>query len=117
MIKKKKVHAYGGATSKDMNEMVKIAMRREPDVLIVHSGTNDFEHKVNAKTELEQVIKYARSQNSDVKIAISSICHREDKKELIPKVKDMNNQLKIFCAQNHVGFIDNKNFTSKNLSY
>ena len=111
-----KIHEYGGATSEDMNDMVQIALRRNPAALIIHSGTNDFEQKMNTKNELKKVITSVRSSNENIKIAISALCYREDKPELIPKIKDMNNQLKILCSQHQVHFIDNKNFDRKCLA-
>ena len=36
-----KIHSYGGGTSEDMVDLVKIGMRRKPEVVILHSGTND----------------------------------------------------------------------------
>ena len=111
-----KAHPYGGGTSCDMVNMSEIAMRRNPDVLIVHAGTNDFQESIDTKSELAKVIRQARSQKSDIKIAISAICHREDKRALIPKIADMNNQLRTFCQHHQVGFIEHKNFTSQHLA-
>ena len=93
-----KVHSYGGATTQDMNDMLEIALRRDPDALIVHSGTNDFDHKINTKKELQRIVAKARGKKADLKIAISSICFRQDKPHLMPKIKDMNNQLKTFAT-------------------
>jgi hypothetical protein len=111
-----KVHSYGGATTQDMVNMSEIALRRTPDILIVHSGTNDFRQKVNTKNELQRVIAKARASNADIDIAISAICHREDDKSLMRKVKDMNNQLKTFCSQQQVTFIDHDDFDHSCLS-
>ena len=105
-----KVHSYGGATTQDMVNMSEIALRRAPDVLIIHSGTNDFRQKISTKNELQRVIAKARASNADIAIGISAICHREDDKSLTRKVKDMNNQLKTFCSQQQVSFIDHDDF-------
>ena len=111
-----KVHSYGGATTRDMNDMLEIALRRDPDALIVHSGTNDFDHKINTKKELQRIVAKARGKKADLKIAISSICFRQDKPHLMPKIKDMNNQLKNFCHQHQLTYIDHSDFDHSCLS-
>jgi len=111
-----KVHSYGGATTQDMNDMLEIALRRDPDALIVHSGTNDFDHKINTKKELQRIVAKARGKKADLKIAISSICFRQDKPHLMPKIKDMNNQLKNFCHQHQLTYIDHSDFDHSCLS-
>lgn len=105
-----KVRSYGGATSLDMNDMMAITLRRNPEGIIIHSGANDFDHSIDTRKELENVIAKVREHNKSIKIAISGLCRREDKPELIPKIKDLNNRLKTLCHQQQVAFIDNKNF-------
>ena len=112
-----KVNAFGGATSQDTVEMAEIALRREPDMLIVHAGTNDFDHNIQTKKEVQRVISKARGKFADINIAISAICHREDRKHLQPKIKDMNNQLKTLCRQQQVTFIDHSDFDHSCLAY
>ena len=111
-----KVNPYGGATSEDMVSMTDIALRRDPAILIVHVGTNDLKNKVDTKKHLQRVIANARSSNANMNIGISAICHREDDKRLINKVKDMNNQLKNFCSHHQVVFIDHDDFDHTCLS-
>ena len=105
-----KVNKYGGGTSADMVDLAEMSLRREPDALIVHSGTNDFDAKINTKNQLQRVIAKARGKNADIKIGISAICLRVDRPEMKTKVKDMNNQLKNFCHQHQVTFIDHDDF-------
>jgi len=112
-----KVNAFGGATSSDTVEMAEIAMRRNPDMLIVHAGTNDLEQNIETKKELQRIVSKARGKCADISIGISAICHREDKKHLQPKIKDMNNQLKNFCRQQQVTFIEHADFDHSCLSY
>ena len=82
-----KVNAYGGATSLDMVDLAEVALRRDPDALIIHSGTNDFEHDVQTKKELGRVIAKARCKNPHIQISISEMCQREDKAHLQTKIK------------------------------
>ena len=105
-----KVNAYGGATSLDMVDLAEISLRRDPDALIIHSGTNDFDHGVQTKKELARVIAKARCKNPNIHISVSDICHREDKPHLQQKIKDMNNQLKNFCRQHQVSLVDHADF-------
>ena len=41
------IGAYGGKTTEDMIDLIKPALRRNPAKLIVMSGTNDFEHRID----------------------------------------------------------------------
>jgi len=104
------VKSYGGGTSLDMIDMAEMSLRRDPDALIIHSGTNDFDQKVNTKNQLQRVIAKARGKKANIEIGISAICHREDRPELQNKIKDMNNQLKNFCHQHQVTYIDHDDF-------
>ena len=105
-----KVNSFGGATSLDAVDMAGMALRRQPDMLIVHTGTNDFDHDEKTKTQMQRIISKARNVNPDIILGISAICHREDRKNLQPKIKDMNNQLKNFCKQQQVIFIEHSDF-------
>ena len=107
-----KVNSFSGATTTDMLNMTDIAMRRDPDMLIIHSGTNDFGHNVQTKKELQRVISKSRNINPDIIIGISAICYREDDRRLQPKIKDMNNQLKNLSRQLQVKFIEHDDFDS-----
>lgn len=111
-----KVNPFGGATSEDMVSMTDIALRRDPAILLIHVGTNDLKKKVDTKKHLQRVITNARSSNANINIGISAICHREDDKRLINKVKDINNQLKNFCSHHQVAFIDHDDFDHTCLS-
>ena len=112
-----KVNHFGGATSLDTVEIAEIALRRDPDMLIVHVGTNDFEQNIPTKKEIQRIVSKARGKCADIKIGISAICHREDKKHLQPKIKDMNNQLKNLCRQQQLTFIDHSDFDHSCLAY
>ena len=112
-----KVNSFSGATTTDMADMADIAMRRKPDMLIVHSGTNDFAHNIKTKNELQRVISKSRNTKPDIIIGISAICYREDDRRLQPKIKDMNNQLKNFCKQQQVTFIEHDDFDTECLAY
>ena len=112
-----RVNSIGGATSQDAVEMTDIALRRSPDMIIIHTGTNDFDHKIKTKQEMQRIISKIRGKSMDIKIGISAICHREDRKNLQPKIKDMNNQLKTLCSQLQVTFIDHNDFDHSCLAF
>ena len=112
-----RVNSIGGATSQDAVEMADIALRRSPDMIIIHTGTNDFDHKIRTKQEMQRIISKIRGKSMDIKIGISAICHREDRKNLQPKIKDMNNQLKNLCNHLQVTFIDHSDFDHSCLAF
>ena len=42
-----KVDAHSGSTTVDMLDYIKPIVRRKPDVLVIHTGTNDLTNEVN----------------------------------------------------------------------
>ena len=114
-----KVHSYGGGTTEDMNDLLRVGMRRNPDCVIIHSGCNDLTRAPQTDTlaELNKTITYIRTQKADADIAVSLLVERNDsKKHLNTQVKDLNNQLKTFCQQKGVGVIEHPGFDSSCLS-
>ena len=114
-----KVHSYGGATTEDMSDLLRVGMRRKPDVVIIHSGSNDLTRNppVNTEVELDNAIKLIRDAKADTEIAFSLLVERNDKhKHLNPKIKELNNNLKSFCAQRGVSVIEHDRFDHTSLA-
>ena len=56
-----KVRNHPGATTEDIIDHIKPILRKKPDLLIVHSGTNDLNNeKVNTTECLENINRYIK---------------------------------------------------------
>ena len=55
-------------------------VRKKPNLIIVHSGTNDIQNNVNTLQRIRKVISSIKEYDTDdnIKIALSSIIHRSD---------------------------------------
>ena len=75
------VKSFAGATISDMEDFLKPVIRKKPNSIILHVGTNDIEHDT-AKRVAEGVLNLAIqvTENSpSTEIVISAILPRTDK--------------------------------------
>ena len=102
------VKSFAGATIEDMGDYVKPAMKYDPDLFVLHCGTNSLQGDKPPATIAENIIKLARNmkkENNDV--IISGLVPRNDKLKV--KCLQVNDYLKIKSAQVEIGFMDNSN--------
>ena len=52
-----KVDPHPRSTTVDMLNYIKPIVRREPDVLVIHTGANDLTNGVNTKKEVRKLFK------------------------------------------------------------
>ena len=108
-----KVRSYPGATSEDLIYFRKPIARRQPDVIIIHVGTNNL--RIKDEKEIAKniaTIKNAISQISpDTKTLISVIIQRLDKinESLNDKVFIVNHELMQLLPKHDL--IDNNNIS------
>ena len=48
-----KIKPHPGATSIDMCDYIKLKLRHQPDVIILHCGTNDISNEINTLKKLD----------------------------------------------------------------
>jgi len=112
-----KIHSYGGGTSEDMLDLVRIGMRRKPEIVILHSGTNDVTSEINTLDMLEKTVDFIKSENEATNVAISLVLSRNDQhKNKNSEIKDINNKIKTFCRQRSIGVIEHSSFDVSCLS-
>ena len=104
-----KVKAHGGATTRDMIDHIKPVLRRAPDTIILHSGTNDLTSSVSTIEQMEEILKIAKQESSTTKIVLSSVVTRADQAGIKKKVIKLNNKLRTFCNENGITLIDHSN--------
>ena len=102
------VKSFSGATVEDMKDYARPSVRRNPDLFVLHCGTNDLCTNKTANQIAGDIIKLGlelKHSNNDV--MISSITPRADK--LNDKGIQVNASLKIECDKYDFLFIDNSN--------
>ena len=113
------IKSFSGATVDDMSDFLKPTIRKKPNKLIIHAGTNDVRHS-SPKVIAEKVTKLGenfRKESSQTEIIISSLVTRGDSQELAIKVRETNNILKSKCASKNWLFLDNSNIDRSFLNY
>ena len=108
------VKSFPGATIGDMEDFVKPLLRKKPDNVVLHIGTNDLNTR-EPRLTAEAIVNLALQIEGDApetNLAISGLIARADDKD--GKVSSVNRILKKFCRQNH--FIEHNNFNQTHLN-
>ena len=107
------IKSFPGATNECMVDYIKPTLKHNPDVIIVHSGTNDLRSTEKSAGDIaNEIIKLAKSIKSDNnEIIVSGLVGRND--PLNDKGNDVNNLLKVMCTENTLLYCDNTNVSRK----
>ena len=108
--------SYRTATIEDMEDFVKPLLRKKPDNVILHTGTNDLNTQ-EPRLTAEGIVNLALQIEGDApetNLAISGLIARADDKD--GKVSRVNKILKKFCRQNHWNFIEHNNINQTHLN-
>ena len=102
------VKSFSGAKIADMRDYAKPSQRYNPDLFILHMGSNDL-HSIKTPEEIsDEIINVALEIKTDEnEIVVSEIICRND--EHNQKGLKVNDFLKIKCAKYALGFIRNSN--------
>ena len=74
------VTSHPGVTTDDLIDFVRPIIWKKPNLIIIHTGTNDIQNNVNTLQKIRKVISSIKEYNNDdnIKISFSSITHRSD---------------------------------------
>ena len=111
-----KVKAHGGATTRDMIDHVKPVLRRAPDTIILHCGTNNLASNVYTIEQIEEIMKITKQESNSTSIVLSSFVTRADQASIKKKVSKLDNKLRIFCNENGITLIDHSNINDEYLA-
>ena len=103
------VKPFPGATSEAMEDYLKPILRKDPENIIIHVGTNDVNCK-EPRLTAEGIVNLALQIEGDAlntNIIIAGLVSRADNKE--GKVSSVNKILKKSCHQNDWNFIQHNN--------
>ena len=75
-----KIRPHPGASTEDLIDHIKPAIRKKPDIVVIHTGANDLQNNYNIVKKAKKLINAVEEADKDnsIKIAFSSIINRED---------------------------------------
>ena len=94
------VKSFSGARIADMEDYLKPLLRKEPDEIILHVGTNNIrdESPRSVAEGIVNVVTQIQQDFPSTRLAISPLLPRSDNLELNDKIKEANKILKSFCS-------------------
>ena len=105
------IKSFPGATTEDMKDYIKPSLKYNPDLVILHTGTNSLRSEKLPEGIADDIMKIALETKTDENdVAISGIIPRSDDMKLNAKGIQVNDFLKIKTSQYGFGFIANDNF-------
>lgn len=104
-------YSFAGAKIEDMNDFVKPLLRRRPDKVIVHVGTNNVkdENPKRVKAKIGELVDTIRNEQPSAKIVLSSVIHRNDDRSLNGSIDQVNRGVESVCRQRGLDFISHDN--------
>ena len=108
---------HPGSTTADMVDCIKPIVRRKPDALVIHTGTNDMTSGVNTLKYVRKLLKVIREIHVDeeIKIGFSSVICRPDR-SLKQERLEINTKLKKYCEGKGLIFVKNNNIIESGLT-
>ncbi len=106
-----KIRAHSGATSQDIKDHIRPIIRRKPDCVLVHCGTNDLTKKdaIDTIETIKEIISEAKDESPHTTIALSSLTMRRDQEGMSNKVNELNRSFKKLAKEQGIPIIDNSN--------
>jgi len=114
-----RIGCFPGATIEDMKYYIKPTLKRKPDHVILHIGTNNS--LANSAEEVTAGIATLCDEitqdQPDAHITISELITRDDKQNAKVKICEINEALKQYCEQNSkVSLLSHYNINDKALN-
>lgn len=94
-----------------MHHYTKPALKKKPDTIIIHAGTNNVKNlkPKDIQKRLSDLCLKVKEQNPSTRVVLSELITRNDKKEYTEKIEQVNKCLKNFCSYNGIDLIEHKN--------
>ena len=105
--RKVKVRSFPGATTKDMHDYIKPLLKKAPDNIILHIGTNDTVN-YTSRAVLDNILSlktFIEKSLPNSQVSISNIINRTDNGKATLTVKKVNEHL----SSLQIDVIDNSN--------
>ena len=75
-----KIRYHPGRTFDDITDHIKPIAQKSPDVLVIHTGTNDFQDSIGTIRRVKNVVAVIKEVDKDnsTQNVFSDVLHRED---------------------------------------
>ena len=105
-----KVCPNPGASTHDLIDYVKPAMRKKPKALVIHTGTNNIQQEINTIKMAKKLVKVIQEIDSkkEIEIIFSGLIQREDH-DFRGQIEEINSKLKRYCESKGYRFVENSN--------
>jgi hypothetical protein len=113
------VKFFPGATVGDMSDHIKPVLRRKPDTVILHVGTNNATNKEASEivNDIDKLCQEVKKIDPNVEIILSELINREDNAKAKTTVQEVNRVFAdYYTATNFNLIIHNNNIPSKSLN-
>ena len=110
---------FPGSSVDDMCHYAIPTIKKKPDEVILHVGTNNITEADSARHIAEKIVDLAtfiEKESPQTKVTISSLITRKDSEAFKPKIEETNKILKSFATQRSWNFIDHKNINDSCLN-
>lgn len=111
-----KIKCHRGASTEDLLDYINPIIRKKPDLIIVHGGTNDITNNIDTAKNIDKIITAVKRKSPNTKIAISNLITRKDRPNVEKSVDEVNKKLETVCTQHNVDVIKHSNIKLNNLS-
>ena len=103
-----KVCPNPGASTHDLMDHVKPAMRKKPKALVIHTDTNDIQQEINTMKMVKKLVKVIKEIDSEKEneIIFSGLIQREDH-DFGDQIEEINGKLKRYCESKGYRFVEN----------
>ena len=96
----------------DMADYVRPTMKRSPDLIVLHAGTNNLRNEDPARVIAEKLMELALDmKGNENDVMVSSLITRSDDEDLQQKLMQVNEILEAECQRYNLCFIDNGNIS------
>ena len=110
------VKNHPGANTEDILDHLKPTLRRKPELVIIHSGTNDITDDKDTILFLDKAIDLVQKDSPNTEVAISLPIMRKDKEgRYSKKLRDLKRRIQKHCTDKDIALIDNDNITHDGL--
>ena len=111
------VKSFSGAKIEDMQDYCKPILRKDPQDIVLHVGTNDIPGKkvqeiVNG---INQLCKQVQTTNPDAKITVSELIMRDDNEAYKQKIIEVNEQLQNVFNNTNISILRHSNVDKRGL--
>ena len=94
---KVKIQKYPRTSSIDILDHIKPSLRKAPEQIIIHAGTNDISNNTNYLNNAKKIVKLVKENCKDTKLSFSSVICPTDVKYIADTISTTNSHLQNYC--------------------